>query len=199
MVKIICFFKINKNSPINKNKIKFKYKNIIKLILWAIFILFVVCLCIVLNKNQIKNNNKEESRLEFKHKIHNLANKKLKVYYKIDDYIVEGVYENDIFKGTLTYDDGTSYNVKYEKGNLTKDNDNEIEDFLIVNIDTRYINPYYLIDLFNKNEATEIEKNKKYLYEIDDVKYYLSFKDNGGYSVRIINDNKENILNYEVM
>ena len=175
-----------------------KYKNIIKLILWAIFILFVVCLCIVLNKNQIKNNNKEESRLEFKHKIHNLANKKLKVYYKIDDYIVEGVYENDIFKGTLTYDDGTSYNVKYEKGNLTKDNDNEIEDFLIVNIDTRYINPYYLIDLFNKNEATEIEKNKKYLYEIEDVKYYLSFKDNGGYSVRIINDNKENILNYEV-
>ena len=176
-----------------------KYKNIIKLILWAIFILFVVCLCIVSNKNQIKNNNKEESRLEFKHKIHNLANKKLKVYYKIDDYIVEGVYENEIFKGTLTYDDGTSYNVKYEKGNLTKDNDNEIEDFLIVNIDTRYINPYYLIDLFNKNEATEIEKNKKYLYEIDDVKYYLSFKDNGGYSVRIINDDKENILNYEVM
>ena len=176
-----------------------KYKNIIKLILWAIFILFVVCLCIVLNKNQIKNNNKEESRLEFKHKIHNLANKKLKVYYKIDDYIVEGVYENDIFKGTLTYDDGTSYNGKYEKGNLTKDNDNEIEDFLIVNIDTRYINPYYLIDLFNKNEATEIEKNKKYLYEIDDVKYYLSFKDNGGYSVRIINDNKENILNYDCL
>ena len=43
------------------------------------------------------------------------------------------------------------------------------------------------------------EKNKKYLYEIDDVKYYLSFKDNGGYSVRIINDNKEDILNYEVM
>ena len=33
MVKIICFFKINKNSPINKNKIKFKYKNIIKIIL----------------------------------------------------------------------------------------------------------------------------------------------------------------------
>lgn len=93
-----------------------KYKNIIKLILWAIFILFVVCLCIVSNKNQIKNNNKEESRLEFKHKIHNLANKKLKVYYKIDD-----------------------------------------------------------------------------------VKYYLSFKDNGGYSVRIINNNKEDILNYEVM
>lgn len=178
-----------------------KYKNIIKLILWAVFILFVGCLCIVSNNNQIKNNNKEESKLEFKHKIHNLANKKLYVYYKIDDYIVEGVYENDIFKGTLTYDDGTSYNVKYEKGNLTKDNDNdnEIGDFLIVNIDTRYINPYYLIDLFNKNEATEIEKNKKYLYEIDDVKYYLSFKDNGGYSVKIINDNKENMLNYEVM
>ena len=97
-----------------------KYKNIIKLILWAVFILFVVCLCIVSNKNQIKNNNKEESKLEFKHKIHNLANKKLKVYYKIDDYIVEGVYENDIFKGTLTYDDGTSYNVKYEKGKFNK-------------------------------------------------------------------------------
>ena len=176
-----------------------KYKNIIKLIMWAVFILFVGCLCIVSNKNQIKNNNKEESKLEFKHKIHNLAYKKLKVYYKIDDYIVEGVYENDIFKGTLTYDDGTSYNVKYEKGNLTKDNDSEIGDFLIVNIDTRYINPNYLIVLFNKNEATEIEKNKKYLYEIDDVKYYLSFKDNGGYSVRIINDNKEDILNYEVM
>ena len=109
------------------------------------------------------------------------------------------VYENDIFKGTLTYEDGTSYNVKYEKGILTKDNDSEIGDFLIVNIDTRYINPNYLIVLFNKNEATEIEKNKKYLYEIDDVKYYLSFKDNGGYSVRIINDNKEDILNYEVM
>ena len=74
-----------------------KYKNIIKLILWAVFILFVGCLCIVSNKNQIKNNNKEESKLEFKHKIHNLAYKKLKVYYKIDDYIVEGVYENDIF------------------------------------------------------------------------------------------------------
>ena len=33
MVKITCFFKINKTSPINRNKIKFKYKNIIKIVL----------------------------------------------------------------------------------------------------------------------------------------------------------------------
>ena len=32
-----------------------KYKNIIKLILWAVFILIVGCLCIVSNKNQIKD------------------------------------------------------------------------------------------------------------------------------------------------
>lgn len=176
-----------------------KYKNIIKLILWAIFILFVLSMCIVMNKNQIKKNNNEESILKFNYKILNLANKKLKVYYKLDDYIVEGVYENAIFKGTITYNDGTSYNVKYEKGSLTKDNDNEIGDFLIVNIDARYINPNYLIDLFNKNEAIELEKDKRYLYEIDGIKYYLDIKDNSGYSVKMIIDNKENILNYEVM
>ena len=75
-----------------------KYKNIIKLILWAIFILFVLCVCIVMNKNQIKKNKNEESILKFNYKILNLANKKLKVYYKLDDYVVEGIYENTILK-----------------------------------------------------------------------------------------------------
>lgn len=176
-----------------------KYKNIIKLLFWAIFIVFVSCLCIVSNKRQIKNNNYEGSMLNFNYKILNLANKKLSVYYKIEDYIVSGIYDQMLFKGTITYTDGTTYNIRFENGSLIKDNDNDIGDFLLINIDTRFIEPNYLISILNGNNATIIERDKSYLYTINDIKYYLNISDDGSYSVKMIKDNKESIFEYKVI
>lgn len=174
-----------------------KYKNIIKLLFWAIFIVFVSCLCIVSNKRQIKNNSNEVSMLDINNEILNLANRKLSVYYKLDDYVVDGIFDEMMFKGKITYVDGTSYNVKYENGSLVKDND--YGEFVIISVDARYMNPLYLIELFSENKDIMKKKDNSYYYVIDNVKYYLNINTSGSYSVKMIKDNKESIFEYKVI
>lgn len=174
-----------------------KYKNIIKLMFWAIFIVFVSSLCVISNKRQIKNNNYEGSMLNLNNEILNLANRRLNVYYKLDDYVVEGIFDEMMFKGKITYIDGTSYNVKYENGSLVKDNDNG--EFVIISVDAKYMNPLYLIELFIQNQDIMKKENNSYYYNIDNVKYYLSISNDDSYSVKMIKDNKESIFEYKVV
>ena len=174
-----------------------KYKNIIKLLLWIVFMVFVSCLCIVLNKRQNKNVDIENVMVEIETELDSLNNKKLSVYYKIDDYVVDGTFDNKVFKGSIKYNDGSVYDVKYENDSLVRDNDNG--EFVILNVNAKYMDPLYLMELFNENKDIMEKKDNSYYYVIDNVKYYLNINTSGSYSVKMIKDNKESIFEYKVI
>ena len=92
-----------------------KYKNIIKLILWFIFIIFVFCLALSSNRNKVIN--KENIPIE-NNNILKINNKNVNIKYQIGDYKIDGNYSDKIFKGTVTYQDGTTYQIKYENDSL---------------------------------------------------------------------------------
>ena len=172
-----------------------KYKNIIKLILWFIFIIFVFCLALFSNRNRVKNENNIPK--ENNNKISNIDNKNISIKYQIDDYKIDGTYSDKVFKGTVTYQDGTTYQIKYENDSLVKDDDNG--DFLVISIETRYLNPNYISDLFNSSKPTILEENKSYLYNIDGTTYYVYINENNSYNIRIIKNDKEGILEYQYL
>ena len=130
-----------------------KYNTIIKLILWFIFIIFVFCLALFSNRNRATNKN--NTLIENNNKISNIDDKNISIKYQIDDYIIAGTYSNKVFKGIVTYQDGTTYQIKYENDSLVKDDDNG--DFLVVSIETRYLNPNYISDLFYSSKPTTLD------------------------------------------
>ena len=145
-----------------------KYKNIIKLILWFIFIIFVFCLALSSNRNKVIN--KENIPIE-NNNILKINNKNVNIKYQIGDYKIDGNYSDKIFKGTVTYQDGTTYQIKYENDSLVKDDNNG--DFLVISIETRYLEPNYISELFNSSKPTILEENKSLKKEI---MYYINLK-----------------------
>lgn len=172
-----------------------KYNTIIKLILWFIFIIFVFCLALFSNHNRIKNEN--NTPVESNNKILNIDNKSINIKYTFDDYTIDGTYSDNVFKGIVTYQNGTTYQIKYENDALVSDTDND--DFLVISIETRYLDPNYINDLFNNNKLTTLEENKSYLYNIDGTTYFIYINENNSYKIRIIKNDKEEILEYQVL
>lgn len=170
-----------------------KYNTIIKLILWFIFIIFVFCLALFSNRNKATNEN--NTPIENNNKISNIDDKNISIKYQIDDYIIDGTYSNKVFKGTVTYQDGTTYQIKYENDSLVKYDDNG--DFLVISIETRYLDPNYISELFNNSKPTTLEENKSYLYNIDGSTYYVYINEDNSYKIRIIKNDKEGILEYQ--
>ena len=171
-----------------------KYTNIIKLILWFIFIIFVFCLALFSNRNKVIN--KENIPIE-NNNILKIHNKSVNIKYQIDDYKIDGNYSDKIFKGTVIYQDGTTYQIKYENDSLVKDDNNG--DFLVISIETRYLDPNYISELFNSSKPTILEENKSYLYNIDGTTYYVYINENNSYKIRIIKNDKEGILEYQYL
>lgn len=171
-----------------------QYKVVIKLLLWGIFMTFVICLGIFLNHD--KNAKDNESNIN-SYKIINVDNMNLNIKYQLNDYVIEGDFIDNVFKGNVTYENGTSYQIKYENGSLIKDDNNG--DFLVISIETRYLDPNYISNLFNSNKPVILEENKSYLYSIDGVTYYLFIDENSSYKIRIIKDDNEGILEYKIL
>ncbi len=175
-----------------------KYRSLIELVLWFIFIIVICCLAILSDSKRLINNNEEEERnVYFSKMILDLNYSKIQVKYNLSDYIAQGIVENNIFNGTIKYNNGKVYNVKYENGNLIKDNDNESDDFLLIYINSKYLIPAYLINLFNSNEAEVIDENKLYKYTIDSVVYELEIINEYHYQIKIYDNDVVSLLDYE--
>lgn len=178
-----------------KNK---KYRTLIKLTLWIIFIIIICALAIVSDtQKKIKNNQEAEKDVYFSKMILDLNYNKIKVDYELEEYIAQGIVENNIFTGSIKYKDGKTYNVKYENGNLIKDSDNPNDEYLLIHINSKYLLPAYLINLFNNNEAQIIEENKKIKYTIDNITYELEIINEYHYQIKINDNDIISFLDYE--
>lgn len=178
-----------------KNK---KYRSLIKLILWFIFIIIICCLAILSDAKRIQNNTKaEEESIYFKKMILDLNYHKIKVKYNLDEYTAEGIVENSIFTGTIKYNNEKIYNVKYENGNLTKETTNSNEEYLLIHINSNYLQPAYLINLLNQNEPQVLKENTKFKYNIDNIIYELEILNEYHYQIKITDNDITSTLDYE--
>ena len=176
-----------------------KYKALIKLLLWVIFFLIIYSLILVSN-NRIIKNNEEGSKNEINYtKILNLSFNTLSVKYELNDYYVEGIVKNNIFNGYINYKDGTTYKIKYDGNTITKINDSSNNDeYIVISIDSQYLLPSYLVNLFKKNEPKKIDTNI-YSYKIGDIEYQVKYNDKELYEINIIENDKISKLMYSVV
>lgn len=170
-----------------KNK---RYRTLIKLILWLIFMTVVCCLAVASNTRNIMINDDSKVVLSFNYD-------KIKVNYVLDDFVIDGVVENNVFVGNIVYKNGLSYQIKYENGNLIKAGDNVIDEYVLIRFDDNYLIPDYLINLFNENDADVIEENKVFNYNIDGKIYKVTIVNEYHYLINIIDGDVNVELNYE--
>lgn len=175
-----------------------KYKALIKLLLWVIFFLIIYSLIIVSNNRTIKNNE-EDSKNEINYtKILNLSYNTLKVRYELNDYYVEGLVQNNIFNGYINYKDGTTYNIKYDGNTITKINDSINDEYIVISINSQYLLPSYLVNLFKNNESKKVDTNT-YSYKIGDIEYQVKYNDKELYEINIIENDIISKLMYSVV
>lgn len=170
-----------------KNK---RYRTLIKLILWLIFMAVVCCLAVASNKRNIMINDDSKVVLSFDYD-------KIKVNYVLEEFVIDGVVENNVFVGNIVYKNGLSYQIKYENGNLIKVGDNVIDEFVLIRFDDNYLIPDYLINLFNENDADVIEENKVFNYNINGKIYKVTIVNEYHYLINIIDGDVNVELNYE--
>lgn len=173
-----------------KNK---KYRTLIKLILWIMFMIVVCCMAVASNKRNV-NTDDDVNKVVLK-----FDYDRIKVNYVLDDFTITGVVEDDVFEGRIVHKNGFSYQIKYENGNLTKVGDSVVDEFVLIQFDNDYLIPNYLINLFNENDADVIEENKVFNYNIDGRIYKLTVVNEYHYIINLSDGDVQIELNYEMV
>ena len=177
-----------------------KYNALIKLIMWAIF-LIIIYIFIILSAEHIKNKNDKESIDNiYTHNLLNLVYNKLSVKYNLVDYYIECIVEKNIFTGTIEYTDGTIYKIKYDGKNISKISsiDNSKEEYLLISFKSEYLIPTYLKELIDKHKPSKIVNNN-YYYQIDNIEYQIKQDNTSIYEIVIKDGDLVSKLEYSVI
>lgn len=180
-----------------------RYKSLIKLS--GYFIFFMIFFAIASLGNTEGPVVQEKTITPFNSLKTSLKDSNIKVNYHIftgEDYYFEGTIINNIFNGTLEYNEELK-RIKIKETNVFEIQRNEeIENnTLLENINIDYLIPSKIINLINENNPVikNVEENKTYSYSVDNVSLTLFTNQEEIYKIVILDMGVTYELEYENM
>lgn len=192
---------IKKYKELKKNP---RYNALFKLTGWFIFFLILGILARVAGDFQelIPSEDKQEIKIKYNEMKTDLLNNNLKIKLNIkknQEYYIEGTIINNMFEGTLEYEDKL-YKINIEDGNLYILNKDEkvLEETLPLIININYIFPKEIFNLIKEElpikKQTEEETTYNYktnnknitIYTTDEKIYKITLtEENSTYELRV--------------
>ena len=148
------------------------FKELVKLILYILFIL-ILCIAMIITFNINKNKNKEDDNTQtttqvvvtYQDMLDNLlqkSNYRAEINVNQDDYIITGSFGNNILIGILE-NNVTSYKFKIKENNIYELSDSEtLNNDLLNNINVGIINNNTLVESLKNNNSIKIDGGYKY-------------------------------------
>ena len=148
------------------------FKELVKLILYILFIL-ILCTAMIITFNINKNKNKKDDNTQtttqvvvtYQDMLDNLLQKcnyRAEINVNQDDYIITGSFGNNILIGILE-NNVTSYKFKIKENNIYELSDVEIlNNDLLNNINVGIINNNTLVESLKNNNSIKIDGGYKY-------------------------------------
>lgn len=148
------------------------FKELVKLILYILFIL-ILCTAMIITFNINKNKNKKDDNTQtttqivvtYQDMLDNLlqkSNYRAEINVNQDDYIITGSFGNNILIGILE-NNVTSYKFKIKENNIYELSDVEtLNNDLLNNINVGIINNNTLVESLKNNNSIKIDGGYKY-------------------------------------
>ena len=186
------------------------FKELVKLILYILFIL-ILCTAMIITFNINKNKNKNDDNtltttqvvVTYQDMLDNLlqkSNYRAEINVNQDDYIITGSFGNNILIGILE-NNVTSYKFKIKENNIYELSDVEtLNNDLLNNINVGIINNNTLVESLKNNNSIKIDGGYKYHnISINNINYDVEvyIQDDRIKSINVSNNSSSYKLTYD--